>query len=609
MATWLKKAQIRRPNAPLPTSDAASQALVVEKSLSYEVVLSTVIAALAGTTATTSGDPARSAFGTCANTLLIWRCAGFDLDSWTLAAIYLRNLFVNWLMLLPILLAAVAVPQFTYYGSQALAILPASDNGKYLVGAAVALALFLIAGFFAGFELPSRRTGNPTGPGLLQVSTWFVIPVMLANWTLVELWWSYSFGKHAPFATIYVAAVVFAISLAGLWLLCWKLFKKDVAILQASAHQDLAEGRNLFWRFLYIFLLGLVAALAATGMAVFLNAKVFPALAGDYILAIYRKPFSFLACHAPAPVDPSFCFHVDDRVYMILALPILTLAPLITISLLSALLGNIETEEDREWWSRAGAMQLAIIAGWILAHTIALYSQSTLQAIWCLISGAAVGAVGSGLGWSGQTSAGPRPVKSAQLGKVGAFLEKYGLVLPAVCAFALLLLTLAAAAGEVQLAGLLSHFVSPINQRLHVTVNPHTADGLEPHALILVAAILLTFLINQAISINIFSLNGLYRMRLMRAFLGASNTQRLPDSFTGFDPNDTPAERDLPKAPGAPLHVVNTTLNLVGTRNTAWRQRKAESFSFSPVHCGSWRLGYVPTPYYAGASGPVWPPP
>ena len=52
------------------------------------------------------------------------------------------------------------------------------------------------------------------------------------------------------------------------------------------------------------------------------------------------------------------------------------------------------------------------------------------------------------------------------------------------------------------------------------------------------------------------------------------------------------------------MHVINTTLNLVGTKNTAWRQRKAESFSFSPVHCGSWRLGYVPTPYYAGASGP-----
>ena len=65
-----------------------------------------------------------------------------------------------------------------------------------------------------------------------------------------------------------------------------------------------------------------------------------------------------------------------------------------------------------------------------------------------------------------------------------------------------------------------------MNRLLHTTVDSTPPTVNNRHALILAAAILLTVLINQAISINIFSLNGLYRMRLMRAFLGASNTEQ-----------------------------------------------------------------------------------
>jgi hypothetical protein len=54
---------------------------------------------------------------------------------------------------------------------------------------------------------------------------------------------------------------------------------------------------------------------------------------------------------------------------------------------------------------------------------------------------------------------------------------------------------------------------------------------------------------------------------------------------------------------GAPLHIINTALNLVATRNMAWQQRKAEPFSFSAISVGSWRVGYVPTEEYGGTRG------
>ncbi|HKO98834.1 MAG TPA: peptidoglycan-binding protein [Pyrinomonadaceae bacterium] len=51
------------------------------------------------------------------------------------------------------------------------------------------------------------------------------------------------------------------------------------------------------------------------------------------------------------------------------------------------------------------------------------------------------------------------------------------------------------------------------------------------------------------------------------------------------------------------LHVVNTTLNLVGGDNLAWQQRKAESFTVSPLHCGSYRVGFRRSKDYGGDDG------
>jgi hypothetical protein len=43
------------------------------------------------------------------------------------------------------------------------------------------------------------------------------------------------------------------------------------------------------------------------------------------------------------------------------------------------------------------------------------------------------------------------------------------------------------------------------------------------------------------------------------------------------------------------LPVVNIALNLVGGSKLAWQERKAESFTVSPLHCGSYALGYRKT--------------
>ena len=83
------------------------------------------------------------------------------------------------------------------------------------------------------------------------------------------------------------------------------------------------------------------------------------------------------------------------------------------------------------------------------------------------------------------------------------------------------------------------------------------------------------------INVNRFSLHSVYRNRLIRAYLGASNPRREPNPFTGFDPRDNLRLDAL--AGQRPLPVVNMALNLVGGDNLAWQQRQAESFTATPA--------------------------
>ena len=51
------------------------------------------------------------------------------------------------------------------------------------------------------------------------------------------------------------------------------------------------------------------------------------------------------------------------------------------------------------------------------------------------------------------------------------------------------------------------------------------------------------------------------------------------------------------------LPIINTTLNLVHGENLAWQQRKAESFSMTPLYCGNWLEGYRRSTEYGRREG------
>jgi hypothetical protein len=138
--------------------------------------------------------------------------------------------------------------------------------------------------------------------------------------------------------------------------------------------------------------------------------------------------------------------------------------------------------------------------------------------------------------------------------------------------------------------------------------SPRWDWALLPGSLVLAGAV--TLPASYFININRFSQQGIYRNRLMRGFLGPTREKRNPDRFTGFDEDDNLPVGDLAASRNrsdgghrALFHLLNLTLNVTATTDNAWQQRKAESFSVTPLHVGNPRRGYRPAKLYGGPGG------
>ena len=130
-------------------------------------------------------------------------------------------------------------------------------------------------------------------------------------------------------------------------------------------------------------------------------------------------------------------------------------------------------------------------------------------------------------------------------------------------------------------------------------------EGVHPVGGGLVEALLLFSVLTAAgiiagrrVSVNLFSLHGMYRARIVRAFIGASRPAgvRRPSRFTGFDPDDDLDVAQLAEL-GRPLHVINCTLNLVRGSSQLSQERKGAAFTISPYHVGSRALGSLAVGY------------
>jgi hypothetical protein len=193
--------------------------------------------------------------------------------------------------------------------------------------------------------------------------------------------------------------------------------------------------------------------------------------------------------------------------------------------------------------------------------------------------------------------------------------------------------------------GVLERWMAPAAQYaagyFHALTLDYAADGsrqMVTALLFLGAFVFIALLASSRINVNEFSLHHFYKNRLVRCYLGASNSadgQRVPNPLTGFDPlddfplaslkADNAATRPAGDSPYlGPYPIVNATLNLNTGSELAQQERKAASFVFTPAFCGfdppssresaretrRWHggmdeHGYRPTRGYAVPAGPA----
>jgi hypothetical protein len=119
-------------------------------------------------------------------------------------------------------------------------------------------------------------------------------------------------------------------------------------------------------------------------------------------------------------------------------------------------------------------------------------------------------------------------------------------------------------------------------------------DHREHAWLLLGMALALLAVLSFATDINRVSMFYFYRDRLSDAYI-------IIRSRDDVRPNDALKLSDVNSwERGGPYHLINTTVNLSGSRHPSLRGRKSDFFLLSPLYCGSQVTGYLPTAEYEG---------
>jgi hypothetical protein len=546
----------------------------------------------------------------------------FTGDTWVAVAIWLRNTFLNQIILISglfaLLLSPYLIEDFTFYLPPFWSIV-------------ASVALFLVAASKIAIELQGEHARirfmddhevehqDPEAPrrwgGEKTIQAFVVLPLLLACVLYLPVVasvpgvsllnpWAQDIGVFVLLWGLVVAAasagggVEAYMGLHGL-----TDRKKESSDQTEKAEQGLWTTVKKTVRIAVVGLGGLVIANAALS-----------ALAGTLLFIGVRSILRYetLAHWLPASLLPEIC-----RVQLAFGPPLLFAVPFFAIVIGAGLVGRDFPDWLREWLARVRAWALLFGLGWGVFFGIALLGPAFLH--WLPIKfSAAVAWLGTTAGSvlagkSTKTSGKPvegaaRSVPLNTLAKVGAYVFILGL---------LLVLSLAAQR-SIEYVGLhISSVPAAVPQALQFL---HL--GLKPIWVLLFLSLAIFGLFGWRVDVNDFSLNPFYRNRLTRCYLGATNRHRAPNPLTGFDDRDTRGLQISRLTPSqgytGPFPIICTAINLSFGQDLAWQERKAASFAFTPLYTGyyvGWTAGkpgttlnccgFVPTASYAFPNGGI----
>ena len=508
-------------------------------------------------------------------------------DTWAMLGTWLRNVFLN-----QTILSLLFVSVFVFCHGTLLSLVRNDEHASEFFAWAGVL-LFLAAVFMAlnvVEQVPSRDVLKSRFQRIkitLEVMLPFVVASVLLNCGL----WNWLDLEKSPIWQWAVAG-------AGFYLLAWGV----VALMAALRRLVRKRGSK-----------------PQKPMISIRAVLIFSPIAGA-VGACLLKEYNLLLNHLPAWTSTNW-------VVIVFGTGVIMLVLLITGSLHIGLVGRGSRDLVREWWARLGGDLVLVTVGWLLLAGTCAFGPLAVR--WGLFKLRGWGSLTALLLWVAHNVVGLRAASSARTvgtnnkgleagnvpGESGSepptgltasvleslksprLLRALANVAPYVFAVGLvLILSTAVHIGT----GLL--FDTPdTNQLWYSTLSYGSSDwtslsetywSIEEAATVppLLMAGLLLLLAGLALSwrvdVNDFSLHHFYRNRLVRCYLGASNPNREPQLFTGFDPADDVPLKDFAAGYPGPYPILNAALNITAGEELGYATRRAKSFVFTPRYCG-----------------------
>jgi hypothetical protein len=493
-------------------------------------------------------------------------------DTWTMVALYLRNLLLNWLMIVPLLTTLLAAPRAMAW---LIHFVTTVNENRFDYVVYAALASLSLAFTVIGLSRPLRQGASGELPFLRRLSadTRFlmscIVPLLLGSIALAVVWSTFVAEDAKSMSPN--AELALAILPGAAILLPWLIYNIRLRLVpyeerRESADTAAVENQRVIGR-------GTRELIAATVSAV----------VGIFLLGVCSWLFE-----APTDVAPQLGRELpflapllakgpSIEAFICFSVPLILIAFFVQASIFVGISSTVSQDYDREWWGRAGAWLIVTAAAWALCSAIVVYGPVVLfhaPMIMASIGGIS-GIAGLILGKSTRT---PANAKQEVDGGPAATARNVvaALIVPIFVVIVLSAISLVTTA-------ILQHAhgrVPPAKQwiydeQFHVVgsrsfkaelpkgqdsliVTGRTAPQLavsvadrrsESHfdeirkttgwdVLGLLAVSLIAVVASFCINVNKFSMHAFYRNRLIRAYLGASRYNRDADRFTGFDPHD-----------------------------------------------------------------------
>jgi Patatin-like phospholipase len=495
-------------------------------------------------------------------------------DAWTMVALYVRNVVLNLLILVPIIALVLAIPRLF---SLLLRTTYEVDGRVHLSVAVIAIGFaFAYIGRRRPIENERFENAAKKEKYLNSTDSQFirrcVVPLTIAA-VMISLFWAeaaqHGSGILDEVSTwILGGAAVLAMTVVP-YVFHYSRYRRTY---RESTLGDPAEDkkrlsilrRRQVWESIGTILGLATAAIVLTVLAT----KVFnnPLQVPDELIDALRT--------APAE-RAGISLTPWGAIYACLSVPAVLLVFFLQATIFVGISSHYAEDYDREWWGRAGAWLLIIAAGWVVLSAITFFGPPALYHAPILLAsvGGLSGIAAALLGFSAKTPANKKEKENSGAAATAGN-AALGLAVPVFVVFFLSLIALGTTwmtqqfpskapltdfkaqsllldqtlgsklEGERQLGQLQLKFESAsvpavsipaLRTYEHLRTVYNTAwDEMVILGLIALGA----WVLSMCIGVNKFSMHALYRNRLIRAYLGASRYTRSPNPFTGFDPND-----------------------------------------------------------------------